>query len=73
MTVVLDNCEHVLGAAAEIAAHLLSGCPELRIVATSREPLGLDGEHQFALGPLVDEDAGVVRGAGQSRAAAFSG
>ena len=55
--IVLDNCEHVLDAAAEVAARLLAGCPELRIVATSREPLSLDGEHQLVLGPLTDDDA----------------
>ena len=55
--VVLDNCEHVLDAAADVAARLLAGCPGLRIVATSREPLSLDGERQLVLGPLTDDDA----------------
>jgi predicted ATPase len=41
---VLDNCEHVIEQAAELAGRLLGGCPGLRILATSREPLGLSGE-----------------------------
>jgi predicted ATPase len=57
VVVFLDNCEHMLDAIAGIARRLLAECPELRIVATSREPLGIDGEHQFALGSLSDEDA----------------
>ena len=50
--VVLDNCEHVIGAAAAVAAALLHGCPNVRLVATSREPLGVDGERQIMLAPL---------------------
>ena len=60
VVVVLDNCEHVLDAAAAIAARLLAGCPGLRIVATSREPLGIDGEHQVAVGSLTDDDAATL-------------
>ena len=44
MLVVLDNCEHVLGPAADLAQALLESGPDVVIVATSREPLGLDGE-----------------------------
>lgn len=55
--VVLDNCEHVLGAAADLARGLLGSCPELRVVATSRVPLGLDGESVHALEPLGLSDA----------------
>ncbi|WP_326796776.1 AAA family ATPase [Streptomyces sp. NBC_01808] len=43
-TLVLDNCEHVVSAAVHLADHLLRRCPELRVLATSREPLGIDGE-----------------------------
>ena len=50
--IVLDNCEHVVGAAAAVAAALLHGCPNVRLVATSREPLGVDGERQIMLAPL---------------------
>lgn len=42
--IVLDNCEHLEGAAAEAARTLLESCPRIRILATSREPLGVDGE-----------------------------
>ncbi|GAB2577948.1 SARP family transcriptional regulator [Paractinoplanes abujensis] len=41
---VLDNCEHVVAAAAALAGRLLVGCPDLRVLATSREPLGVTGE-----------------------------
>ena len=42
--VVLDNCEHVIEAAADLADRLLATCPKLTILATSREPLGVPGE-----------------------------
>jgi predicted ATPase/DNA-binding SARP family transcriptional activator len=41
---VLDNCEHVVGAAARLAATLLADCPGVRLLVTSREPLGITGE-----------------------------
>ena len=49
---LLDNCEHVLDACAELGMTLLGGCPNLRILATSREPLGLTGEAVWRLEPL---------------------
>ncbi|WP_327141378.1 BTAD domain-containing putative transcriptional regulator [Nocardia sp. NBC_01327] len=49
---VLDNCEHLIGAAAELAEHLLDRLPQLRILATSREPLTIIGEVLCHLGPL---------------------
>lgn len=49
---VLDNCEHVLAAAAELCETLLAKCPGLRILVTSREGLGIHGERPVALGPL---------------------
>jgi predicted ATPase/class 3 adenylate cyclase len=42
--IVLDNCEHVLGAAAEVVDAALGAAPDVRVLVTSREPLGLDGE-----------------------------
>ncbi|HVM65987.1 MAG TPA: adenylate/guanylate cyclase domain-containing protein, partial [Acidimicrobiales bacterium] len=45
LLVVLDNCEHVIGDAAELVDTLLGAAPDLHVLATSREPLGLDGEH----------------------------
>jgi predicted ATPase len=52
LLVVLDNCEHVVRGVAELAERVLAECPEARLVATSREPLGVDGEAVLALGPL---------------------
>jgi predicted ATPase/DNA-binding SARP family transcriptional activator len=49
---VLDNCEHVVDLAAETVIGLLGACPELRVLATSREPLGVDGETVVAVQPL---------------------
>lgn len=45
ITLVLDNCEHVVEASAEAADAVLKSCSEVRLLATSREPLGIDGEH----------------------------
>ncbi|KOX29951.1 AAA family ATPase, partial [Streptomyces sp. NRRL F-6491] len=44
LLLVLDNCEHVIDAAAALAETLLTHCPLLRVLATSREPLGVPGE-----------------------------
>ena len=41
---VLDNCEHLVGVCAQLAEHLLQACPQLRMLATSREALGIRGE-----------------------------
>ncbi|WP_067833266.1 ATP-binding protein, partial [Actinomadura kijaniata] len=49
---VLDNCEHLLDAAARLADRLLADCPDVRILATSREPLGITGEVLWPVGPL---------------------
>jgi predicted ATPase/DNA-binding CsgD family transcriptional regulator len=54
---VLDNCEHVVEACAELAAALLGSCGAVRIMATSRELLGVDGEAVWRLEPLGAEDA----------------
>nr|WP_246402388.1 BTAD domain-containing putative transcriptional regulator [Jiangella mangrovi] len=50
---VLDNCEHVIDAAATLADRLLGDCPDLRILATSREPLGITGEAVWPVEPLA--------------------
>ncbi|MFI9550648.1 BTAD domain-containing putative transcriptional regulator [Nonomuraea endophytica] len=52
VVLVLDNCEHVIEAAATLAATLLGRCPRLRVVATSREPLRIDGETLHPVLPL---------------------
>ncbi len=58
---VLDNCEHLLDAAAELAETLLSRCGELAVLATSREALGITGETLVPLPPLAlpEADAGL--------------
>jgi predicted ATPase/DNA-binding CsgD family transcriptional regulator/DNA-binding XRE family transcriptional regulator len=53
---VLDNCEHLVDACAQLVEHLLGGCPSLRILATSREPLGVGGERQWRVPPLAVPD-----------------
>ena len=54
---VLDNCEHLIDACAHLADALLARCPRLRIVATSREPLGITGESLFVVPPLGEDPA----------------
>ncbi|MFC9621675.1 ATP-binding protein [Streptomyces sp. NPDC056930] len=54
---ILDNCEHVIDAAAALAETLLTHCPQLRILATSREPLGVPGESVRPVGPLPADPA----------------
>jgi Mrp family chromosome partitioning ATPase len=56
LLLVLDNCEHVLDACAVLVDELLRRAPDLRILATSRQPLGIDGEHVFAVPPLSAPD-----------------
>ncbi|WP_225827594.1 BTAD domain-containing putative transcriptional regulator [Streptomyces naphthomycinicus] len=58
LLLVLDNCEHLAEEAAGLAARLLATCPRLRVLTTSREPLGIIGEHLVPVRPL-DEDAAV--------------
>lgn len=55
-TIVLDNCEHVLDAAADVATRLTAPCPAVRVLATSREPLDVPGERVLLLGPLAVPD-----------------
>jgi predicted ATPase len=54
---VLDNCEHLLAACADLAATLLRACPHLRLLATSREALGIQGETLWGVPPLSLPDA----------------
>ena len=55
--VLLDNCEHVLDSAAELATHLLDAAPTLRILCTSQIPLDVEGETVFELTPLALPEA----------------
>jgi DNA-binding XRE family transcriptional regulator len=56
LLLVLDNCEHVIGAAAGLCAGLLQECDDVRVLATSREPLRVAGEARYRLGPLALPD-----------------
>ena len=53
---MLDNCEQVIGAAAELCGRLLLGADDVRVLATSREPLRIAGEAQYRLAPLTLPD-----------------
>ncbi|MEV0243313.1 BTAD domain-containing putative transcriptional regulator [Streptomyces sp. NPDC050674] len=57
LLLILDNCEHVIGAAAHLAETLLTRCPGLTVLATSREPLGVPGESVRPVGPLRPDHA----------------
>jgi len=53
LLLVMDNCEHLVAPAAALIDALLAHCPELRVLATSREPLGITGEVLHPVGPLA--------------------
>ena len=57
LLLVLDNCEHVVDAVARLAQTLLERLPTLRVLATSREPLGVPGEVLHPVDALADDDA----------------
>ncbi|MEV6494505.1 BTAD domain-containing putative transcriptional regulator, partial [Actinoplanes sp. NPDC051633] len=66
MLIILDNCEHLIAAVAEVAEAILRAAPELRLLATSREPLGIPGErlHPVEPLPLPPADADPATAAG---------
>jgi predicted ATPase/DNA-binding SARP family transcriptional activator len=53
LLLVLDNCEHLIGATAKLVEGLLQHCPDLDVLATSREPLGIDGEATWRVPSLA--------------------
>ncbi|MEU9863783.1 BTAD domain-containing putative transcriptional regulator [Streptomyces sp. NPDC047971] len=57
LLLILDNCEHVVDAAAALADSLLARCPGVTVLATSREPLGVPGEFLRPVEPLPPESA----------------
>jgi predicted ATPase/class 3 adenylate cyclase len=65
LLIVLDNCEQVIDACAKLADRLLHACPRLALLATSREPLGIDGEHVHRVPslttPALDADLAAIR------------
>jgi predicted ATPase/DNA-binding CsgD family transcriptional regulator len=52
LLLVLDNCEHLLDASAQLVTDVIRGAPGVRVIATSREPLSVDGEHVLPVPPL---------------------
>ena len=72
LLLVLDNCEHVIGAAAELCAGLLAGCDDVRVLATSREPLAVAGEARYRLGPLTLPGPGQAGDGGSEAVALFA-
>jgi predicted ATPase/DNA-binding CsgD family transcriptional regulator len=59
LLVVLDNCEHLVQACAELVGELLAVCPQLHVLATSRVPLAVEGEATFGVAPLAVPDPGA--------------
>jgi predicted ATPase/DNA-binding CsgD family transcriptional regulator len=58
LLLVVDNCEHVVNEAARLCAGLLAACDDVRVLATSREPLRMNGEARYRLGSLTMPDPG---------------
>lgn len=56
---VIDNCEHLLDAVRDLVAEVLAGCPQVTVLATSREPLGPAAEYVSRLSPLRLPDPGA--------------
>jgi predicted ATPase/DNA-binding XRE family transcriptional regulator len=71
LLLVLDNCEHMIGAAAGLCAGVLSECDDVRILATSREPLRVAGEARYRLAPLAVPDPGDLADAARAEAVAL--
>jgi predicted ATPase/DNA-binding CsgD family transcriptional regulator len=65
LLVLLDNCEHVIGACAKLADTLLRACPNVSLLATSREPLSIDGERVYRVPSMVTpaegDDTAAIR------------
>src|SRR5208337_4384759 len=66
MLIVLDNCEHVIEAAAALAVGVLTGAPGVQVLATSREPLRIEGERVHRLSPLASPAASLPRTAAEA-------
>jgi predicted ATPase len=71
LMLVLDNCEHVIGAAAALCAGLLPAADDVRVLATSWEPLRVAGEARYRLAPLSMSDPDDEADAGGSEAVAL--
>ena len=62
LLLILDNCEHLRDASARLMSQLLAGCPKIKILATSREVLGVDGEIIYTVPSLSlpEEGSGIA-------------
>jgi predicted ATPase len=65
LLLILDNCEHLIEACAQLASSLLRSCPRLRVLATSREPLGVEGEAVWLVPSLSVPDTDRLPTAGE--------
>ena len=72
LLLVLDNCEHVIGAAAGLCAGLLAAADDVRVLATSREPLRVAGEARYRLAPLPVPGPGDADLGGSAAVALFT-
>jgi non-specific serine/threonine protein kinase len=77
LLLVLDNCEHLVDAVGRLAEELLEACPTVRLLATTREALGIDGERVFPVLALttprkVEDGSGMSRTSGRVRPSASS-
>jgi len=71
LLLVLDNCEHVVGAASELCAALLTVADDVRVLATSREPLRVNGEARYRLAPLTLPDLDDLADAARAESVAL--
>ena len=69
LLLLLDNCEHLIGTAADVTHRLLGSCRALRVLASSREPLGVDGEAIFAVPSMALPEA-IVAGSARDESSA---
>lgn len=63
LLLILDNCEHLIDACAGLVSRLLAACANLRILVTSRQPLGITGEQQYLVSPLALPPSEISTGA----------
>jgi predicted ATPase len=67
LLLVVDNCEHLLGAAAQLVTDVIRAAPGVRVIATSREPLSVSGEHVLSVPPLELPSPGAAEPLDQVR------
>ena len=70
LLLVLDNCEHLVDACARLVSRLQRACPRVRVLATSRTPLGIEGEWTYSVPPLSVPEPGAASAAEVDRSAA---